>query len=329
MRTLLGRGTGARLTLIAAVAMLLAACGSAAATAAPAHDNAYSGSDTSRGPAGAPYAVPSAAPSMAAAEAPADVSGQDLTVQTIDNSLQIVYTGSLQLVVADVTEALAKAKAAVAAAGGYIGGSQESNADDQPTAVITYRIPASRWEDTISALRGLAVKVVSEQTQASEVGGQLVDLEARIANLRASEAALQDIAKNTAKVTDLLAVQSQLSDVRGQIEELDAQRARLADQVAYGTLVATFGLEVQQVQVAAKGWDPAADVDGATAALLSVGQALVSAAIWFVIVWLPFLAATLLVLFVAWKVIRRLMPAPRLDGGPVAGWTSGGTPPAG
>src|SRR3972149_3721167 len=36
--------------------------------------------------------------------------------------------------------------AAVAAVGGYVGASEESNADDRAVATITYRIPATRWE---------------------------------------------------------------------------------------------------------------------------------------------------------------------------------------
>src|SRR5262249_23463754 len=119
---------------------------------------------------------------------------------------------------------------------------------------------------------------VSEQAQASEVGGQLVDLEARLRNLRASETSLQDIAKATGTVNDLLQVEAQLTDVRGQIEQLDGQRAQLQDQVAYGTLATTFGLEVAQVEETAKGWDPAQDVDGATATLIGAGQSLVSGA---------------------------------------------------
>ncbi len=93
------------------------------------------------------------------------------------DDLKIVYTGSLQLVVDDLTAALARAKTAVLATGGYVGASQESNDGDNSVATITYRIPATRWEDAIGDLRGLATKVVAEQTQATEVGGQLVDLE--------------------------------------------------------------------------------------------------------------------------------------------------------
>ncbi len=326
MRTLVGRGTGTRLMLIAVMATALAACaGSSAGTAGPA--DAYGGATTGNPVSGGAFPAGSAAPS-AAALAPADKGVQSGSgPAAVDNNLQVVYTGSLQLVVADVAQALARAKTAVAAAGGYIGSSQESNTDAQPTATITYRIPASAWEDTIAAIRATATKVVDEQTQASEVGGQIVDLVARIANLRASEAALQDIAKSTAKVSDLLEVQAQLTDVRGQIEQLDAQRARLVDQVSYGTLVTTFGMGAEQVKTAARGWDPATDVDGATAAILSFGQRVVSAAIWFVIVGVPILIVTLLVLFVAWRIAKRV--APRFvtpPKGPPASW-GGETPP--
>jgi hypothetical protein len=320
MHTLLGRGTGARLMITAVVlASAFAACGGSTAALAPAAGD--TGRTADQNASGESGGVPSAAPSAGPASAPGDPTATDA-------NLQVVYTGTLELVVADVDQALAKAKTAVAAAGGYVGGSQESNNGDQPTATITYRIPATKWEDTIAALRATATKVVAEQTQADEVGGQVVDLQARLTNLRASETALQGIAQNTAKVSDLLEVQAQLTDVRGQIEVLDAQLKRLQDQVAYGTLVTTFGMEVEQVKTAAKGWDPASDVDGATAAMLNFGQRLVSAAIWFVIVWLPIIAVALIVLFVGWRLARRIAPkaGPNPPSGPVPGW-GGDIPP--
>ena len=238
------------------------------------------------------------------------------------DDLMVVYTGSLELLVDDLPTALAKAKTAVLATGGYIGASQESNTDDRSVAVITYRIPADRWEDGLGSLRGLATKVVGEQTQATEVGGQMVDLEARIRNLRASEGVLVEIAKGTGKVTDLLEVEARIADVRGQIESLEGQRARLADQVAYGTLVATFGTEIIQVQETAAGWDPKGDVDGALATLIGAGQTLVSGLIWFGIVWLPVLLVIGLLSFVGYKVAKRISrrATPPASPDPVPGW---------
>ncbi len=239
------------------------------------------------------------------------------------DDLRIVYTGSLQLVVADLQQALAKGRAAVAAVGGYIGASEESNADDRAVATITYRIPATRWEAVIADLRGLATKVAFEKTQATEVGNQIVDLEARLRNLRASEGTLVEIAKGTGKISDLLQVEAQITEVRGQIEQLDAQRAQLEDQVAYGTLVTTYGTEIVAVQETAKGWDPAQDVDGALATLIGAGQAIVSAGIWFAIVWLPMLLVLLVLVLVIRLAYRRLAPKPR-PRDPIPGWGGDG-----
>jgi hypothetical protein len=305
---------GLRLSLVLSVILLVAACsGSSSAilsTVGAPIGNGFEGN------AGA-----SAAPSAAPAAPPADAIGSGTNANPPSaprDDLKIVYTGSLQLVVADLQPALASAKSTVLATGGYVGASQESNDDDRSVATITYRIPADRWDDTIAGLRGLATKVVAEQTQATEVGGQIVDLEARLRNLRASEASLQAIAQGTGKVTDLLEVEAQLTNVRGQIEQLDGQRAQLEDQVAYGTLVTTFGLEIVQVEETARGWDPATDVDAASATLIGAGQTLVSGAIWFGIVWLPLILTVIAIIVIVRFVVRRLMPPKPRD--PMPGW---------
>lgn len=249
--------------------------------------------------------APSAAPAVPGGEDQGSGSGDGSTVpdQTTGDR-KIVYTGSLELVVVDVDTAVAKGRTAVLATGGWIGASSETNDGGYHSATITYRIPATRWDDTLQALRGVGQRVMNEQTQATEVGDQIVDLEARLRNLRASEEVLLEIAKSTGKVTDLLEVQARLSEVRGQIEQLDAQRAHLEDQVAYGTLVTTYIAEKQAADVQVKGWDPTTDVDGATALLIGIGQALVSFAIWFGIVILPILLVIAVVAVIgrlAWR----------------------------
>jgi hypothetical protein len=289
----------------AVVALLLAACGGSSAGVAGGAD-------------GWEQAAPSAAPAAPEDEGigrPVPATDGGNAAPALPDDLKVVYTGSLQLVVEDLQAALAKAKAAVLATGGYVGASQESNDGEQSVATITYRIPATRWENAIADLRGLADRVVFEQTQATEVGSQIVDLEARIRNLRASEASLQEIAKSAGKISDLLEVEAQLTQVRGEIEQLDAQRAQLADQVAYGTLVTTFGLEEIAVQQQAQGWDPRQDVDAASATLIGAGQALVSAGIWFGIVWLPVILVLLVLILVGRWAFRRWGPR----GGPGAG----------
>jgi hypothetical protein len=301
MRTI--RPSIARLALIGSILIVLAACGGSSAQILSTVGNSVGNGDSAQGayngeqPAGAPAA--SAAPAQ-----PASGEGGGDGVGALIDDAKIIRTGTIDLEVTDVTTALVTARDGIRAMGGYVGASQTQNVEDRPTASITYRIPASRWEDALDLLRrlnGLTSKVVTEQTQAVEVTGQVVDLQARIKNLRASEAALQQIATGTTKISDVLEVQQQLTNVRGQIEQLSAALADLQDRAGFATLTATFSVPVVAVDVATKGWEPGVVVDEATASLVNVLQALTTAGIWFAIVWLPILLVLgAIVAFVIW-----------------------------
>ena len=287
---------GARRTFFALLAIILlgavvAACGMAAS---------------------APQAG-AAAPAPAASSAPAagsrDEAGQpfapDGEPAAIRDGTKIIRTGSLQLEVADVVAAVGAARSAIQGMGGYIGASQQYSDGENVVATISYRVPADRWEDALDALRKLGTEV-GEQTDTADVTGQIVDLEARIRNLRASETALVKHLSDAAKVADVLEIESRLSDVRGQIEQLSAQKANLDDQVAYATLTVTFGVEVQAITEAAARWDPGAEVEQAGASLVGFLQLLASAGIWLAIVGLPIILMVTLIAAIGVFVARRL-----------------------
>jgi hypothetical protein len=244
----------------------------------------------------------------AASAAPSAASAPDEVGNLVDEA-RIVRTGTIELQVTDVPAALLAARDGIRRMGGYIGASQTENVDDRPVATITYRVPVDRWEEALDLLRGIAgpsTKVMNERTNAVEVTGAVVDLEARIKNLRASEVALQDISANAARVSDVLEVQAQLTAVRGQIEQLTAQLTALEDQASYATLTAGFSTPVVAVQVAAKGWEPATVVDEATASLVDILQALTTAGIWFAIVWLPLIVVIGVLAVIVITILRRL-----------------------
>lgn len=254
---------------------------------------------------GAQRAAASAAPAPAA-EGDGSFYGNN-AIGARDDA-RIIRTGSIELEVTDVPRALRTARDAIVALGGYVGASNTSNSDERPSAQITYRIPANRWEDALDALRslnGLTTRVVTEQTQAVEVTGQVIDLEARIRNLRASETALQGIAAKATKISDVLEVEARLTDVRGQIEQLTAQLQDLNDRAGYATLTAYFSVPVVAVEAAGKDWEPATVVDEAAASMITILQGLASAGIWFLIVWLPILLVLGLVAALAIRVARR------------------------
>jgi hypothetical protein len=294
----------ARLALIVSVALLVIACAGAAVptlstVGAPIGDNASSGNGQAVGENPRP---------AAATAAPMPGITEDGVGAPVDDA-RIIRTGTIELEVKDVPAALVTARNGIRAMGGYVGASRTENVDDRPLAQITYRIPADRWEDALDLLRGLngqTTKVVTEQTEAVEVTGQVIDLEARIRNLRASETALQRIAAGAVRISDVLEVEQQLTNVRGQIEQLSAQLADLEDRAGFATLTATFSVPVVAVEVASRGWEPGIVVDEATASLVEILQALTTAGIWFAIVWLPLLLVLGMLVAIGVWVGRRL-----------------------
>ena len=220
-------------------------------------------------------------------------------------TLLIVRTGTLELEVASLSSTVTAAGKVVTDAGGYVSGSEESAAADNASASVVYRIPASAWDTTLAGIRSLAKTVRHQQVGTEEVTGQVVDLGARIANLRATEAALQAIMTRATKISDVLDVQKQLTATRGEIERLVADKAQLEGRAAFGSLKVTFNLPAPAaVTTAAKGWDPATDVDRATGRLISIGQALTSLAIFLGIVGLPLLIGGSVLVALAWQLYR-------------------------
>ena len=289
-----------RLLLLAWVILLVVACSGSAAQAP------FAGA-TSAG--GAPLPAASAAP--AAGDTSGNNSGGSGSqsangdpVALVDET-KIVRTGSLQITVPDTDKALQGGRDAIRALGGYIGASQQQRTAGKIVATVTYRIPVARWEEALDAIRRLGDEV-GEQTQATEVTGQLVDLDARVRNLKASEIALVGYVQKAPKVSDLLEIQSRLTDTRGEIERLTAQQASLSDQAALGTLTVTMGTEVVAVTEAAAKWDPAVEVDRASATLIGVGESVASFLIVFAIVWLPILAGLTILAAIGLAIARRL-----------------------
>jgi hypothetical protein len=222
----------------------------------------------------------------------------------VDDAL-IVRTASLELEVADVAGVLLSARDEIGLLGGYVAGSDEYDQGDRRWASVTYRVPVDRFGEALDALRGLSERVVRESTQSAEVTATIVDLDARIANLRASEAALVEIMDRSGRMEDVLAVQMRLEDVRGQIERLEAQRNNLADQAALSTLTVTWFTPVAAVTVAQEGWNFGTELDAALAQTVEALQGLASLGVWFAVVALPLLGLPLLLLVALYLWLRR------------------------
>jgi hypothetical protein len=290
------RGPWVRVVAAAAVLLIiLAACGQAALQAQP---------DT--GDAGY-RAAASSAPK------PAGGNGQAGGAPFADLAeRKIIKTGEVSLEVASVGAAVGEVRAMAVAVGGYVGASSAEGEDDPAT--LTLRIPADRFEDALGRLRAMDGDVRAEATSEQDVTSSIVDLEARIRNLEASEAQYRRLVERAQKVNDILAIQSRLDDVRGQIEQLKAQLEQLNGLAALSTLTVTLLPASTPVEDASEGWDPGATFDQALAALVSLGQGISDLLIWVAIVVLPIglvgVIGLLLAMRLAPAVRRRASSAP-------------------
>jgi len=200
--------------------------------------------------------------------------------------IDVIRTGTFSLEVDDVDASLTKLTSVVKSQGGYVSGSYRYTDTSTPYLTVTFRVPAASFDAAVLALRAEGT-VLSEQISTYEVTMQLVDLEARLRNLRASETALLELMSRATTVSDVLAVQTQLTSVRSDIESYDAQRASLADQVAMTTVSVTISPIGSSIGNATNGFDLGREVARAVANLIAVGRTVIIAAINLVIVVLP------------------------------------------
>ena len=222
---------------------------------------------------------------------------------------RIIKTGEVAIEVETVSTALARVRALAIELGGYVGDSQAGTFDQ--SATLTLRIPANRFGDALVALHELDGEVIAEATREQDVTSQIVDLEARIANLEASEASYRLLLDRAERIEDILAVQSRLDEVRGQIEQLKAQLENVTGQADLSTLTVTLIPRAQPIDAQSQSWDPGAELNKALASLVGMGQGIANGLIWFVIVWVPvllILAAPALVALRGVLELRRRLP---------------------
>lgn len=168
---------------------------------------------------------------------------------------KIVRTGALELTVKSPADAADQIRRMAESMGGYLETAQIGGTKEVPTADVTIRVPAARFEDAKAQIRKLATRVESEKTDARDVTRQYVDMEARLRNLRAEEAQYLTIMKSAYKVTDLLEVEQKLSEVRGQIEQQQAEFQTLSKQVETGAITISLRT-LADTQVFGLNWRP-------------------------------------------------------------------------
>jgi hypothetical protein len=134
---------------------------------------------------------------------------------------------------------LATVRALVQLQGGFISGTDaQANPvtnDQIRTGVITFMVPAAKFDDTIDQLAKMG-KVQNEHISGQDVSAQYVDLQARLANQVAQRNAMLALLKRAQSISDIIAVQTQIGQITGQIEQLKGQIQYIEHNTSYSTV---------------------------------------------------------------------------------------------
>ncbi len=310
--------------LIAAVALVLAACGPAAgaATEASSQDEALFKS-MSESYAEAPAAGMEAPNDANAVGAPLplptagvfELGEADPDSAPASAGRLIIKNADIRLMVADTDVAVDRAIQIVGDLGGYIVSSrvwyQDYYGHNLKYATITIGVPVEQFERALSRMRGLSVKVVDESASGEDVTDQYVDLQSQVTNLEATRERIKSFLEQAQNVDEALRINQQLSEIERQIEQIKGQINYLSDRSAYSTI--TVNLEPELPKLVSTPtptptpvlWDPGNTFKDAKGTVTLAYQGIFDFLIWFLVVLVPILAPPLLIAWGIWRLVSR------------------------
>jgi len=151
----------------------------------------------------------------------------------------IIRTGTVELRVDNYERSRSNLTALVASQGGYVGESthqvHESGAAAWTEGRVVLRVPAENFSTTMDAIEREG-EVRASRTATQDVTEQVVDLEARLENLRAERERLRTLYQQANDTEDVLAVERRLSEVQTEIERTEAELQNIQRRVAYSTV---------------------------------------------------------------------------------------------
>ena len=154
---------------------------------------------------------------------------------------QVIHQAQLSITVSagSFDSKLADVQALVERQGGFISGTDaqaDPGANGQiRTGVITFMVPAAKFNDTLIQL-GAMGKVVGNHATGNDVSAQYVDLQARLGNEEAQRDAMLALLQRAQSVQDIIAVQNQLGQITGQIEQLKGQILYIDHNTTYSSI---------------------------------------------------------------------------------------------
>ncbi|MFJ4410871.1 DUF4349 domain-containing protein [Streptomyces sp. NPDC088910] len=148
----------------------------------------------------------------------------------------LVRTAHLTVRTPKVGDALDKARAMVADAGGYAGTEDTSvDAGGHEQSTIQLRVPPAAYDGLLTRLAGLGT-LMERKVGVEDVTGQVVDVQSRIKSQQASVARVRKLMDQAGSLSDVVSLERELSTREADLESLQAQQAALRERTDLATV---------------------------------------------------------------------------------------------
>jgi hypothetical protein len=223
----------------------------------------------------------------------------------------VIKNATLSLIVKDPVASADSLSALAQSLGGFIVSSHvyQTSTDAQGNRImqagVAMRVPVDQLDAALAQLKGLAVKVESQQISGEDVTAQFTDLESQLKNLEVAEAQLQKIMEQATRTEDVLNVFNQLTAIRGQIEQVRGQMKYYRESAAMSLINVTLIPDVLSQPIETGGWQPEGVLKEAVEALVRALQSIATSVIWAGVYVLPLALLFGLPLLLGVFVLRR------------------------
>jgi hypothetical protein len=166
------------------------------------------------------------------------------------NGRLIIKSASMTLVVEDIAAASGGVKAVLNEAEGYVDSSDDEG--DKPRR-LSLRVPAVQFDKTVQRL-GTLGEVSDQNIRTQDVTSEIVDYEARLANLIALRERMKVLLNRAEKIEDILVIEKEISRLQTEIDTYEGRRKVLRQQVALSEIRVTLEKKVTLGPLGYIGW---------------------------------------------------------------------------
>jgi len=221
-----------------------------------------------------------------------------------ESALKVIRIGNISISVDDIDATIGQVNTTLEKYKGETLGMQDNGKGKDRIVNLTLRVKEVDFDAFYQELKDLDGEYEYSNISSNDVTETVLDMEARLKNLKSVETQYLSILKKATTVSDTLAVQRELTTVRSEIEYLESSLDNMERQTDYSTVYLTITQSSTGSSLTDEEWRPSGILKDASRALVDFAKFLGTAIIW-VLVFSPVIAAVVIPVVIIQKKAKK------------------------